>query len=462
MTHTTLFLAPFSWLLLAAAALGDPANQASQQERVEDLVRQLGDEQFRKRESAQRQLLAAGEAILPILDRLGPQVDPEVQNRLRRIRYALVGYAADIERLLRAMPEITDEHKPDLSPELHALIAAQQPRSGDYLLRLIADQTGSLHRRAVNAFVLAWESHDASQIDRYIKRSLTAYAILRPFYPAGVDASIQLGYVWRHGWGGRPSGDGFRFTTHTAHYVDGKPYGKRYTYPYASSGCTTGWVQIDQLQPGRHTLHSVLDYEFLHHGQTVRGRTLSEEFAFEVIDPPPADNLAAPADPELDKMVHAALRFAETENDFKPKGELANRTLAEVQLDPWRPHWRWKDNRGNPAALHTAQWQFNRPLPVDLCFRVDLLEEKTGKSFPCELIVVHRRSTAAGLFVPRDIHGFVANRDGFIAIKAVFKASRGLALTDPAVTRYYTGELTTGVLRLKLFTEYDDHPNPLE
>jgi hypothetical protein len=459
MTPATPFLSAISWLLFVAAAFGDPLDQAIQPERVQDLVRQLGDAHFHRRESAQRQLLAAGEAILPILDRLGPQVDPEVQNRLRCIRYALVGYAADIERLLRPRPGITYEQ---LCQELQSLIAAQQPRSGDYLLRLIADPTGSLHGQAVNAFVLAWESHDATQIDRYIKTSLRPHAMLRPAYPAGVDASIQLGYVWGHGWGDGPSGNAFHFTTHTTHYVDGKPYGKRYTYPSPSSGCTTGWLQIDQLKPGRHTVHLVLDYEFEHHGRQIRGRTFSEQYVFAVIDPPPPDDLAAPADPELDKLVHAAFRFGETENDFKSKGELANRTLAEVQLDPWRPHWRWKDKRGNPAALHTAQWQFNRPLPVDLCFRVDLLDEKTGKSFPCEPIVVHRRSTAAGLFVPRDIHGFVANRDGFIPIKAVFKASRGLALTDPAVTRYYTGELTTGVLRLKLFTEYNDHPNPLE
>src|SRR5688572_8436936 len=101
---------------------GDPVWEA----RVISLVRRLGDDDFGKREEAQRLLLREGEKLVPFLGRLGPPQGPEAHRRLAAIRRALVGVAEDIRQLLTAMPEIAGEDKPNVPPELKALIVSNQ------------------------------------------------------------------------------------------------------------------------------------------------------------------------------------------------------------------------------------------------------------------------------------------------------------------------------------------------
>ena len=97
---------------------------------VRSLVEQLGHDDYPQREAAQRALLKEGPAILPVLDKLGPQTDPEIQSRLRRLRYRLAGFLEDIRRRLAAFPKI-DDSRPPLPEDLKHLILLYQPRSGD-------------------------------------------------------------------------------------------------------------------------------------------------------------------------------------------------------------------------------------------------------------------------------------------------------------------------------------------
>src|SRR5262245_3600766 len=160
------------WLCATAlqgTAGQSPALPADRQARLEALIRQLGDSCFAKRDAATKALLSEDETIVPLLDRVRQGADLELQRRIDRIRYALVGYVEDLTSILRAAPEDIDPgpnarrelllfadpfrpQPPWPSSEAKALVAAHQPKSGDFLLRIIADRAHELHRPATRLF----------------------------------------------------------------------------------------------------------------------------------------------------------------------------------------------------------------------------------------------------------------------------------------------------------------------
>ena len=89
------------WPLSASSAQEEPPALDTQ---VRDLVRQLGDKEFSRREAARKALLNLGAKAIPIMDKLPAPTDLETNLRLRKIRYQIIGYAEDIEKYLTAMP----------------------------------------------------------------------------------------------------------------------------------------------------------------------------------------------------------------------------------------------------------------------------------------------------------------------------------------------------------------------
>ena len=71
-------------------------------------MKQLGGPKFATREAAQKELLKRGEEVVPELDRLAKSTDAETAERIRKVRYDLVGYKDDIRRLLRDVHEGKD------------------------------------------------------------------------------------------------------------------------------------------------------------------------------------------------------------------------------------------------------------------------------------------------------------------------------------------------------------------
>jgi hypothetical protein len=85
----TLALGPALALIaqvLAPALPPQAGEPGCSEQRIRALVRQLGDREFRRREAAQDALLREGMRILPVLDRLGPQDDAEINRRLGALR----------------------------------------------------------------------------------------------------------------------------------------------------------------------------------------------------------------------------------------------------------------------------------------------------------------------------------------------------------------------------------------
>lgn len=439
-------------LLLAGAPFGGPASASEAPEAAPDpdavraLVRQLGDARFGRRAEAQRALIGMGPAVVPLLEKLRPGQDLEVQRRLDRVRRELVGYADDLRRFVAALPDPKNETRPAAPPELLHTVAAHQPRAGYFLLALLQDPNGELHRRATHAFVAAWDHMSAAQIDEYVRASLLLEARPRPQYPRGVDAAIGMAYYHPFGWAGWPSGYRFKIKTRTTRFLDGKPHGK--PFAYEGPGAGVGAVRTGGLAPGKHTLAFEVEYEFTHRGEARKGKLRSKDFVFEMVPADTPDALVAPADKTTDEAVRTAFRIGETEDDLLDAPRPFFRTDGWPPADPWRPQVTWEGN-----GLHVPLWKLTRPLPVDLCFAVEIHDVKTGKVYPGDEIVVRKGETRYGYFTPRDVHAFAAGRTGFVPVRVVLKASRALALTYPEVTRYYPGEVRSGVLRAKIGPE---------
>src|SRR5262249_36940503 len=155
-----------SWLLLGSVLAGGLAADEPQpawQPRIEALIRQLGDPSFAKRDAATKALLAEDEKIVPLLDKAKKGADLEVARRMEHIRTQLMGYAEDITTFLKSLPPSDRESLPEVPRELIGMVAARQPKSGDFLLAIIADPKDPLNRAATHLFCATWDSGTGAQ-----------------------------------------------------------------------------------------------------------------------------------------------------------------------------------------------------------------------------------------------------------------------------------------------------------
>jgi hypothetical protein len=411
--------------------------------RVRDLVRQLGDGEYSKREAARKALLELGTKIVPVIDKLPPLPDLETTLRLRKIRYQIVGLTEDLEKYLTALPAAGDpEIRPELTPQLKGVIASGRPKSGDLLLKYILDPKHPLQRRAVNALVGSFDHLTSEQIDAYLRHALVLESRARPKFPQKVNALVGMLYYCRYSWGGWPGDKTFELETKTTHYLDGKPYGAPFNYQGPMA--TTGWIRTKDLSEGKHTYHFTLEYEFTRQNAKTRTSLRSRDFTFEMLPPSTPDDLIAPASPELEKQVRENLRFIDRDPS---KDELF--LGQDHVVDPWFPQVSWQEG-GKKCALRVPTWKVDTALSVDLCFESEILDVKTGKTYRAEPLMHKKGKTAYGYLCPDDVRAFAKDRSGFVEVQVRLTPSRGQALTDPDITRYYPGAITSKTLRMKI------------
>jgi hypothetical protein len=435
------------WSLSASSAQEEPSAFAAQ---VRDLVRQLGDKEFSKREAARKALVNMGIKAIPIIDQLPPPRDLETNLRLRKVRYQIIGYVEDIEKYLTDMPAKGNEPiRTELTPELKGVIAASSPKSGDLLLTYIQNPGHRLHRQAINALVQSWDHLTSKQIDAYLRHALVLESRARPQFPQKVPAVVGMTYYCRYGWGGWPPDKSFHLTTSTTHYLDGKLYGAPFDYqgPIAA----TGWISTKDLSTGSHSYHFTLDYEFTHQGTTTRGQLRSRDYSLEMLPATAPDTLMAQPDPDLDKLVRKHLRFI----DRDPSAEELFLGQDHV-VDQWEPQVTWKDG-DKQFAMRVPTWKVDRPLPVDLCFETEILDVKTGKTYQAATLIHKKDKIDYGYLSPTPPWVFAKGRTGFVEVEVRLTPSRALALGDPAITRYYPGSIVSGRLRVKIV-----HVNPVD
>lgn len=420
---------------------------------VAELVKQLGDAKFTVREAAQRELIKRGEGIVPELDKLAKGVDAETAERLRKIRYELVGYKDDIRRLLWTVHEGKDSAPVPISPQLRGLIAEHQPGSGNLLLSILADPKQLPYRQALRAFIATWDAATPDQIDKYIQQSVSLTTNHRPQFPAKVDAMISFQAQIRDGWTGWPPIDDnkikkiFDFRCRATRYLDGKPYEKPNEYPFPFA--TVGWYNLGELAEGKHTIHAVLEYEFTHRGEKRRGEVRSKESQFEIVSADSPDRLIAAKSEDRFKRVKTALELV---RPAAPRESVADtQPIIAAQSTPDEIHVSWEISEGKRSGLSCPRWEIYTPLDVDLCFGVEIHDVKSGKVYAADPIVLPKGERGAGYIIPQDVRAFAKDQDGLVAIKVVRKPSRALALSDPRVTQYFPETVTTDDLRIKVF-----------
>jgi hypothetical protein len=434
------------------AAPQGPPPPADLEKQVKALVKQLGERAFARREAAHKALIKLGDGVVPLLDKLGPAEAPEVQLRIARIRRELVGYRDDIRDSLATMPENKDGVRKPIPEGLKRVIAGHQPKSGDYLLSLIADPKNPLRRRAINAFTQAWDSMSGAQIKAYLPHVLALEAQPRARYPRGVDAAVGMLYHFVDHWAGWPAdGIPFHFATRTTHFLDGKPYGK----PFAYQGpvATTGWIRTKDLALGKHSCALELEYTFTHRGEKHTGRIRSRDFTFTMVAADTPDDLIAPKDAQTDRLVRKSFRFVQKEAELHRPREMRRFDLVPVE-DPRRPQVTWEGPGGKQCGLSTPYWKADSALPVDLCFEVTLYDQKTGKVYPCDPLILRRGQALMGYIYPRDVRSFARGRSGDVPVKVVLTPSRKTALSTTDVARYWPGSITSEVLTIRVYDNY--------
>lgn len=425
--------------LLVAAVLswqGTDESSPAWEARVQGLIKQLGGPSFAKRDAAMKALIAEGDRIIPLIDRARIGADLELSRRIDRIRHQLIGYIRDLSDFLDSLPANDKQPLPPIAADMAATVGANQPKSGNYLLKIIAERDHPLHRRATHLFCAAWQTGPPEHVERFLQTSFRLQAFHRLRYPHGIDAYIETRYWQQHGWIGWPRG--LEWQTTTTHRIDGRPHGKPFVHKHPGGTATTGWINAGKLPLGKHTLRFEVEYEFTHKGTKRRATVRSPEFAFSVVAAAPDNDLIAPTNAALAKLVRRKLLILE---------------IGGAPLDGWRPQIAWEEPKGKQRGLHVPEWWVAEPLPVDLCFDVALRDLTTGKSYPCDALVLKKGETARGCFTPRDARGFCKGRDGFVDVEIELQPSRSVALTHPDITGYFGWPITSPKLRAKVIGE---------
>ncbi|GEM_PF-3318632 len=446
----------FAWLLVTSSLLGAGGGQPAPagQPRIEALIRQLGDASFAKREAAAKALLAEGDAIVPLLDRARQGADLELSRRIDRIRYQLVGYIDDLtaflsgpafpdaeERPRRPLAALPFDEPPNPLPGVVSLVAVHQPNSGDFLLKIIADPNHKLHRPATQLFCETWLSGSPQQLQTYLQTTFYLQAVHRRRYPQSVDAYIETRYWHRYGWIGWPKD--LSWQIRMTHALDGRPYGKPFVQKHPGDGAATGWINAGKLEQGNHVLRCEVEYAFTHQGSKHQGKVHALEIDFAVGPAVLANDLIAPTDAALAKLVRAALRIHDYQGQ-DGRGKVRN---------PWQPQVTWEESKGKTRGLHVPVWSVKEPLPIDLCFDVTIRDTQTGKLYPGDPLVLHKGKTSRGYFTPRDARAFCKDRDGFVEVEIDLQPARSQALTDPAITSYFGWPIVSPTLRAKVIGE---------
>ena len=417
--------------------------------RVRALVRQLGDPSYAKREAATKALLAEGDKIVPLIDQARDRADLELARRIDRIRSQLIGYIIDLTDFLKTLPQTDKEPLPPIPKEIVALVAANQPRTGDFLLRIIADPSHALHRPATHLFCAAWHTGPPVHLRRYLQSSFRLQAFHRSRYPHGIDAYIETRYWQHHGWIGWPQD--LKWQTRTAHFIDGQAHGKPFVYNYPGGGATTGWINAGKVPLGKHTLRFEVEFEFTHKDEKHRGNVRSPEFTFSIVAPEPNDDLVAPTTAALDKIVRQGLRITEHHGPDENAPQIGG-----FRIDWWQPQVTWEEPKGKRRGLHVPEWWVKEPLPVDLCFDVEIRDVQTAKRYPGDALVLKKGETSRGYFTPRDARAFCKDKDGFVEVEIDLQPSRSVALTNPQITGYFGWPIASKKLRAKVFGEIKD------
>src|SRR4029077_11293935 len=162
---------------------------------------------------------------------------------------------------------------------------------------------------------------------------------------------------------------------HTTRFVDGKPYEKPQTC--AQPFGLVGRINVGELAQGKHTISAVMGYEFTHRGDKRKGEFRSKESQFEVVPADTFGDLMAPRSEERAERVKR--EFVIHESDHTGLIILDGKAIIR------KPNALGLETHGR-IGIARLVWEIADPLDVDLCFEVELKDNKTGTVYPAEPI----------------------------------------------------------------------------
>lgn len=404
------------------------------------------------------QVLSATAPICPAAD--STDASPETKERAAQLlpspgdRPATLPRQAEVDarilEILKAEPEIEVMPRDVPRPEVLQYISSDQPESGNALVNVVVDRSNPLSRKAGRLFKVCWNMMSAPQIEWYFYSALRLETKLRPQYPQGVKAWIPSNYAFSYdahesyvGW---PSNLKPKVQTTTVRFLDGKPYGDvfRFSYPQAASGS----YQVGELELGGHTIHWTTEYVIQCDGRTYRGKVRSPSYTFEVVPADTPDHLAAPANPELDRLVRSSISFYNPVEEAFP-GEFDQFPDRRPRLAGPAVLMNKPDGSGSWAVM-TPSWEVSRKLPVDLCFVVEFHVQETGETFQGSTIYLPKGQTQSWHLNTYE-SGWVNKAGvGTHFVDVTLKPSRTTALSYPEVTQYFNGEIRAENLYIKI------------
>jgi len=210
-------------------------------------------------------------------------------------------------------------------------------------------------------------------------------------------------------------------------------------------GRTKTQIPTQSLDIGTHTLKLTTQFTLARDGSSFDGQVESDERSFRIVEST-VDGLVAPVDTDLQKRVVDSLDIVESVWTWIPKAWRNENRFREA----WSPQEFFADGETG-IGLHGPAWKNVEPLPVDLCFDVEFHIEKTGevvKGKPLIAIRDQRQGGYMGLGRLDPRMEAVADESGFVRARIVLKPSREVALSNPEVTSYFQGTVTSKPVRL--------------
>lgn len=369
------------------------------------------------------------------------------------------------DNIRRELLGLTEFHSSmDLPFTLQQMIARHLPQSADVLLSQCESEDAELAHRAATVLVRFLDDLTDDQTVRYFTAGFRHFAEKRDQYPQGIDALINLGYRFEFGHDGLPKDRRYEFQTTTRHFLDGRELEDE-PFRYSGHGAASGHVRLKDLALGEHIVRMTTTWEFTRGEKSFRGSFESGSLKFDILPSDIPDDLIAEADPDLAGVVGKSLQFRESQTSFERRSRLED---PRTQQRHWRPssYTVSRDGTGPAYALHTPFWRMNRPLPVDLAFRMTMRVEGTDLEFPCSDVVVPagERTYTRHVYTRGPLDELVkqllkvADKNGFVKVRLVLTPSRAVALQNPEIQRYFPGSITSDVLRIRASTSTEVPP----
>jgi len=359
----------------------------------------------------------------------------------------------NLRREVVALPDFARHH--ELPYLLERLVTEHQPESIDWLQAMTGDDA-TIARRAALVMSRFFDRMRSDQVERFIASQMTFHFRLREQYPHGVAAEIPVEARYAPSRDGLPPFKKYVLRTTTRVLLDGRQLGEPLESDSSVSSTSWSWddatwdagwtrtrIPTQSLDAGKHTLKLTTQFTLEGHGRTFDGQVESDERTFRIVEST-VDRLAAPLDPDLQNRVVDSLDIVESAWTWIPKAWRTDKHYREA----WYPQC---GDEESGKGFHGPAWKTLELLPVDLCFDVEFHIEKTGEVVKGKPLIAIRGQRQGGRIGPDRLDPRLeaaADELGLVQARIALKPSREVALSNPDVTRYFQGTITSKPVRL--------------